>query len=100
MRTTRLVIASVAVLFMASACSTGNFLSQETLQSGIAEKLGELGGVSPDLYTVECPGQLEGIVGTTMECTVSGDAGSSKITVTVTSVDDTTIYYDFADSVQ
>ncbi|GGW54093.1 hypothetical protein GCM10010503_34160 [Streptomyces lucensis JCM 4490] len=69
-------------------------LSADKLSDTLAEKLAATTGQpKPD---VSCPEDLVGKVGTTTRCTLTaGDGGSLGVTVTVTSVEDDRINFDF-----
>lgn len=79
--------ASALTLAFLTGCSgsDGN-ISEDELESGIADQLESITGVRP--ADVDCPGDLDAEVDATMRCTVVADDGSEiEGTATVTEVD-------------
>ncbi len=91
-----LVTATAALLLAGCTGSIGGStpqLPKDKLADTVARKLAATTGrPKPD---ITCPEDLEGKVGTTTRCTLTGDDGSTLgVTVTVTSVDGSQINFD------
>src|SRR5699024_6471096 len=65
---------------------------QADVEKQISTQLAKQVGTAPD--KIECPGDLEGTVGTTMTCVLTHEGRSMDVTVTVTSVEDNTVKFD------
>jgi hypothetical protein len=92
-----LVVASAALVLAgcsgeASVGSGTPTIDQADVESKISEELEAQVGQAPD--SVECPGDLEGEVDETMECTLTAGPDTVGVTVTVTSVDGTDVGFD------
>ncbi|MFF0544551.1 DUF4333 domain-containing protein [Nocardia thailandica] len=76
-----------------SAAPAGDVTVEEAeLERSVSATLAEQAGQVPD--RIDCPGDLDGTVGTTMRCTLTAGADTLGVTVTVTSVDGDTVNYD------
>lgn len=81
----------VAPLMLAlSACSAT--VAQENVEGQIAQQLAEQVGETPD--SVSCPGDLPAEVGAKMECTLTEGGQTLGVTVTVTSIEGSTVNFD------
>lgn len=95
MRKTIAVLALAAASTIGlSACSMTPTLDQEQVEEQISTQLQEQVGRAPEEVT--CPGDLEGEVGTTMVCQLSDSGQTLDVTVTVTSVEGSTVNFDIA----
>ncbi|MBX9243747.1 DUF4333 domain-containing protein [Actinotalea ferrariae] len=86
------VIASLAALL--GGCSVGPTVSvsPESLAQQVSDQLEEQVGVAPD--DVECPETLEGETGASTRCELMAGGATYGVTVTVTSVEGTTVRLD------
>ncbi|WP_216907178.1 DUF4333 domain-containing protein [Nocardia sp. NBC_01377] len=66
-------------------------IEETALEKSVKQTLTEKVGQEPD--SIDCPGDLEGTVGTTMRCTLSAGGEQIGLTVTVTTVEDDTVNY-------
>ena len=96
MRAPRILLALVPVVLVAAACSSSSAVRQADVEAQVAAAI-EDAGVPADSFTVACPGDLTGTVGTTMTCTVTTDANTSEVLLTVTTVDGDTVNFDIED---
>ncbi|HXH80145.1 DUF4333 domain-containing protein [Nocardioides sp.] len=83
----RLSIAPISIVlsvFALSACGAG-VVAEKDVEKGVSEQLTESVGQAPD--DIDCPGDLEAEVGTTMRCTLTAGPDELGLTVTVTEVD-------------
>ncbi len=90
----RLLIAPVAALFALvtfSSCGAA-VVAEADLEQGVSDELTELVGTAPD--DIDCPGDLDAKVDTTMRCTLTAGEDELGVTVTVTKVDGSDINYD------
>ncbi|NPD06066.1 DUF4333 domain-containing protein [Nocardioides sp. zg-1308] len=86
--------ATVAIaLVLLSGCGV-NAVPQAELENGVGDKVTELVGTAPD--AIECPGDLDAVVGTTMRCTFTDGEDELGVTVRVTQVDIGDVSYDVA----
>ncbi|MGN2637079.1 DUF4333 domain-containing protein [Nocardia takedensis] len=67
-------------------------IDESELEKSVKQTLTEKVGQEPD--SIDCPGDLDGKVGTTMRCTLTEGGDQLGLTVTVTSVQDDTVNYD------
>lgn len=89
----RQILAVMMIGGLLTAGCTQNALGQEAVEQEISDRLEQEVGVAPQ--RVECPGDLEAEVGTTMRCTLTAPDGSQiGLTVTVTGVDGDTAQFD------
>ena len=88
-------LAIVALLISTLALTSCGLLtpkvSQADVEEQISNQLAAQVGTAPD--KIECPGDLEGEVGTTMTCVLTHQGESLDVTVTVTSVEDNTVKF-------
>ncbi|MFC8045651.1 DUF4333 domain-containing protein [Nocardia sp. NPDC057353] len=79
-----------------SACSVSiggdPKIAEADLENSVQQTLAEEVGQTPD--AIDCPGDLNGSVGTTMRCTLTAGGDTLGLTVTVTSVEGDTVNYD------
>ncbi|MGB9308405.1 MAG: DUF4333 domain-containing protein [Mycobacterium sp.] len=68
-------------------------VDKDQVASRISDKLTEQVGKQPD--SVTCPGNLKGVVGTTLRCELTDGSKKYGMTVTVTSVDIPQVYFDY-----
>jgi len=68
-------------------------VDKDQVASRISDKLTDQVGKRPDSIT--CPGNLKGVVGTTLRCELTDGAKKYGMTVTVTSVDIPQVYFDY-----
>ncbi|WP_431970867.1 DUF4333 domain-containing protein [Nocardia sp. bgisy134] len=92
-------LAGLFVAFVAAGCSveigsTTPEVKESELEKSVKQTLTEEVGQAPD--AIDCPGDLEGKVGTTMRCTLTAGGDTLALTVTVTSVEGDTVNYDVA----
>lgn len=90
----RLLVAPAALVLgviVLSGCGA-DVVSQADLEKGVSDELTEVVGTAPD--DIECPGDLEAEVGTTMRCTLIAGEDELGVTVTVTEVDGGEVNYD------
>lgn len=92
MRTLTPIVALAAAAALAGCQSSSPRVAQADLESSIKTKLAEQVGQTPD--AIDCPGDLTGEKGATMRCTLKAGADSVGLTVTVTSVEGTSVKYD------
>lgn len=89
-------IAVVALLISTLALTSCGLLTPKVAQADVEQQistqLAKQVGTAPD--KIECPGDLEGTVGTTMTCVLTHQGQSLDVTVTVTSVEDNTVRFD------
>jgi len=97
MRAPRILIALVPVVLVVTACSGSSAVRKADVEAQVSTSL-EQAGVEKGTFTVTCPGDLTGTVGTTMTCDVKTDAKTSQILLTVTSVEGGTVNFDIADA--
>ena len=69
-------------------------VDKETVASAVSDQLAKKVGSPPD--SVTCPEDLEGVVGTELRCELVADNDTYGVTVTVTSVKDTTVNFDIS----
>ena len=97
MRAPRLLLALVPVVLVAAACSSSSAVRQADVETQVVAAI-EGAGVAAGTFTVACPGDLTGTVGTTMTCSVTTDANTSEVLLTVTSVEGDTVNFDIEDA--
>ena len=95
-RAPRILLALVPVALVVAACSSSSAVRQADVETQVAAAI-EQAGVPAGSFTVACPGDLSGTVGTTMTCDVTKDVTTSQVLLTVTSVDGGTVNFDIAD---
>lgn len=85
----RVAVVCAPLLLVIAACGGGGSASysQDQLQSTLAEQISADLGVTPEEVTVSCSGGIDGTVGATQTCTVSGPPGDASLVATVTGVD-------------
>ena len=81
----------VIALFLLSACGA-SVVAEEDLEKGVSDQLTETVGQKPD--KIDCPGDLDAEVGTTMRCTLTAGEDELGLTLEVTKVDGSDIEYD------
>jgi hypothetical protein len=86
-----LAIASVALILGATACGSGS-VSTADLEAEVATQLETVVGQAPD--SVDCPDELPAEVGAEVRCTLTSDATTFGLTLTVTSVEDDQALFD------
>lgn len=83
--------ALTALTFAVSGCSTSLTVDEtkveETVQANLAPQ------IQGQIEEVDCPGDLKGEVGETMQCTMTVDGTEHKVDVTVSSVEGTTVNF-------
>lgn len=67
-------------------------VAKADVEQQISTKLTEQVGTTPE--KIECPGDLEGKVGTTMTCVLTHQGESLDVNVNVTSVENNTVKFD------
>lgn len=85
-----------AALLVLAGCSTSVTLDQAEVEKQITSELTKAG--VPADGTVTCPGDLDGVVGTTMACDVDagdGGVGGARVDLEVTDVDGTDVGFDY-----
>lgn len=90
----RLRIAPVSIVlsvFVLAGCGA-SVVAEKDLEKGVSDQLTESVGQAPD--DIDCPGDLEAEVGTTMRCTLTAGPDELGLTVTVTEVDGSEINYE------
>lgn len=92
MKRTRAILAitalAVPTLAFLAACSSGSAsYSQDQLQSTLATQIAADLGVTPEELSVSCAGGIDGTVGATQTCDVSGPPGDASLVASVTAVD-------------
>lgn len=89
--------AGAALLAATAACSVsfnaGSSLDRADVEQTLAKVLEEETGTKPD--KIECPGDLEGKLDTTMECTLTNDSAEYVVKLTVTKVDGLDVRFDY-----
>ena len=85
-----LAVASAALL---AGCSSTPSVSQSQVEDKISSGLKEQVGQEPD--SVDCPGDLEGKVGTTMDCSLTAGSDTLGVTVKVDKVDGDNVNFTF-----
>lgn len=91
LRPVLLAVAGTALL--ASCSSSTPAVSQSQVEDKVATQLEEQVGQAPD--SVDCPGDLEGEVGTTMQCTLTAGSDTLGVTVEVEEVDGDDVNFTF-----
>ena len=87
---TALAIAAVGVpaLALLTGCSSGSAsYSQDQLQSTLATQIAADLGITAEELSVACAGGIDGTVGATQTCDVSGPPGDASLVATVTAVE-------------
>ncbi len=79
-------------LLALAACSGTATVSADDVEQQISDQLAAEVGTAPD--SVTCPGELTAEVGTTMTCELTAGADTLPVTVTVTSVEGSTVNFD------
>ena len=79
-------------LLALAACGGTATVSSDDVAQQISDQLAAQVGTAPD--SVTCPGDLAAEVGTTMTCELTADGQSLPVTVTVTSVEGSTVNFD------
>ena len=74
------------------ASPPGATVDEIALEKRVATLLEQQVGQKPD--NIDCPGDLTGKVGETMECTLTAGADQLGVTVTVTAVNESTVDFD------
>lgn len=97
MRAPRILLALVPVVLVAAACSSSSAVRQADVETQVVAAI-EGAGVPAGSFTVACPGDLAGTVGTTMTCSVTTDENTSEVLLTVTSVEGDTVNFDIEDA--
>ncbi|MDO5683704.1 MAG: DUF4333 domain-containing protein [Propionibacteriaceae bacterium] len=83
---------SIAALTLAvTGCSTTLTVDEETVEQTIQTRLGEQ--INGTVESVDCPENLKGEVGQTMQCTMVVDGQSHKVDVNVTSIEGKTVNF-------
>lgn len=90
LRTFLLALAGTALL---ASCSSTPAVSQSQVEDKISSGLEEQVGQKPD--SVDCPGDLEGKVGASMDCTLTAGSDTLGVTVKVNEVDGDNVNFDF-----
>jgi hypothetical protein len=87
-------VAGVALAALALAgCTFGTpTLAKGSVEKTVSDTLADELGQTPE--QVRCPEDLEGTVGTQMDCTIVWQGRTVGLTVTVTAVDGTTVKFD------
>lgn len=67
-------------------------VAKADVEQQISSQLAAQVGTTPE--KIECPGDLEGTVGTTMTCVLTHQGQSLDVNVTVTAVEDNTVKFD------
>jgi len=80
------------MLLALSACGDSNAVAQADVEKQASDELTKVVGQKPD--KIECPGDLEGKVGTEMRCELFSGGESIGLTVRVTSVDGGDVKFD------
>ena len=97
---TRTAVSGLAPLLLGlAACGGGGSASysQDQLQSTLVQQIAADLGVSTDEVTVSCSGGIDGTVGATQTCDVSGPPGDASLVASVTAVegDEISVSYEF-----
>jgi hypothetical protein len=95
MRAARRVVGLVVLCLVLGACSTlfgGGSVSQEDLEKVVSDRLVPTLGGRPD--RVQCPERLEGEIGATARCGLTMDGDRYRVSLQVTSVEDSTVSFD------
>jgi hypothetical protein len=79
-------------LFALAACSGTASVSADEVEQQVSDQLAAQVGTAPD--SVSCPEDLPAEVGATMTCDLTAGGQSLPVTVTVTSVDGSTVNFD------
>lgn len=87
--------ALLAATLGTAACSFSAHptVSEATVEQTVSDRLFELVGQRPD--AVDCPGELDGVVGTTLRCELTTGTERYPVTLTVTGVEGATVNFDF-----
>ena len=95
LKSTYLALGAAAMvgLFLTS-CSGSSSLSADTVEELTAQDIASTYGVPVEEISVSCPGDLAGVVGTTMICTGGSGGNETDVVVTVTSFDGSTILFE------
>jgi hypothetical protein len=96
-RAPRILLALVPVVLVAAACSSSSAVRQADVETQVVAAI-EGAGVPAGSFTVACPGDLAGTVGTTMTCSVTKDGTTSEVLLSVTSVEGDTVNFDIEDA--
>ncbi|MGE3286883.1 MAG: DUF4333 domain-containing protein [Pseudonocardia sp.] len=88
--------AAIAAAVGLTGCTvqTTRTVDQAQVEQVVSDRLVDLVGQRPD--AVDCPGDLEGTVGTMLRCSLTAGADRYPVDVTVTSVEGDTVNFDFA----
>jgi hypothetical protein len=79
-------------LLALAACSGTATVSADDVEQQISDQLAAEVGTAPD--SVTCPGELAAEVGTSMTCELTAGEDTLPVTVTVTSVEGSTVNFD------
>lgn len=89
----RPLLLAVAGATLVTGCSSTPSVSQSQVEDKISTQLEAQVGQKPD--SVDCPGDLEGEVGKTMDCTLTAGSDELGVSVKVTKVDGKKVDFDF-----
>ncbi len=96
MRYARHALALLAVVAFTAGCdvsvSTTPTVEKSTLEKEVKDRLAT--SIGAEMEKVECPDDLKGDVGEVMTCKLDYQGDRYDVTVTVTSVEDTTVKFD------
>ncbi|WP_432558456.1 DUF4333 domain-containing protein [Granulicoccus sp. GXG6511] len=74
-----------------TGCSTTLTVDESTVEQTIQTRLGEQ--INGTVESVDCPEDLKGEIGQTMQCTMVVDGQEHKVDVNVTSIEGTTVNF-------
>lgn len=89
------VTALVAAAVSLSGCSVSLHptVSADTLEQTVSDRLYDIVGQRPD--AIDCPDELDGVVGTTLQCQLTTGSDRYPVTLTVTGVEGQNVNFDF-----